>query len=150
MISHSTGNQKSVTYFSSPLGLSICALLCIYTHCKYLLWLSFPAPSQPINSEVQSWLPSPQLQWIQRSSKPASQQKLLQRSSASQFLQTQRIQKPSLLTQKQNAEMNTEQVVYWTGHEHQTHCYRLPREFVETPPLEIINTYLGKLQSNLD
>jgi len=61
-----------------------------------------------------------------------------------------RIQKPSLLTQKLNAKMNTEQLVYWVGQEHQTHCHRLPRESVETPPLEIVITYLEKVLSNLN
>lgn len=66
-------------------------------------------------SEVQSQLPTPQLQWIRRPFKLTSQQEIPQKSSACQFLQM-----PSLLTQKKNAKVNTEQPVYWTGQEHPT------------------------------
>lgn len=104
-----------------------------------------------MNSKVQSQLPSPQLQWIQRTSKSASQQATLQE-----------VQSYSVLTDPKNPEVfitHTEtkcQNEYratcfldWTG-TWNTQLQAVERESVETLPLETVNTHLEKVLSNPD
>lgn len=93
------------------MSLSICTLLCRQSiccdfHCHHWpnQWTLKFSPGYILHNHSGS----------KGSSKPASQPEIPQKSSATQFLQTSRIQKPSE-TQKQNAKMNTEQILYWTG-----------------------------------